>query len=258
MLLFKDLMQFSLSKTTVFDLSTNILIQWSLSTCKRSKLFAKLSSLMIILLLKQGVSVRSCLRSSFVVFELFDSTWMRIFIVISLPYSIMTVHVIQVSFAVTSMQCLFGLSLLTVFILLDCNWSEGIEWTYLNSWFDAHLVIIDPSTYLWATEGKAAVLWEFKATIAKELWSVQFAIRLSWIMSPLIDSFSDQSTRRLSHLSSMDKISVFSWAAFMRTWSVDGFLMKVLSWGSILIIILFKGTFHLIWVKTFRINTMKN
>ena len=126
MLLLKNLMQFSLAKTTVLDLSTNVLIQWSLPACERPKLFAKCAPLLSILLLKQGVSIRSCLRSSFVVFEVFDSTWMRIFILICLPDSIMIVYIIKVSFVVPCMQCLFGLSLLTVFILLDCNWSERI------------------------------------------------------------------------------------------------------------------------------------
>ena len=190
-------------------------------------------------------------------FEVLDSTWMRIFIVICLPDSIRIVYIIKVSFVVSCMQSLFGLSLLTVLILLDCNWSERIKWTYLNPWFDAHLVIINPSTYLWAAEGKTAVLREFKAAIAQKLGSVQFAIWLSWFLSPLIDSFSDQSSRRLSHLPSMDKISVFSWAAFMWTWSVDGFLMKVFSRSSILIVVLFKGTFQLIRVESLWINTMK-
>ena len=166
MLLFKDLMQFSLPETTVLDLSTNVLIQWSLPAGKRPKLFAKFASLVIILLLEQSVSIGGCLRSSLVVFEVFDSTRMRILIIICLPDSIMIVYIIKVSFVVSSMHCLFGLSLLTVFILLDCNWSERIKRTYFNPRFNTHLIIIHSSTYLWATEGKATVLWKFKATIA--------------------------------------------------------------------------------------------
>ena len=165
-LLFKDLMQFSLPKTTVLDLSTNVLIQWSLPAGKRPKLFAKFTSLVIILLLKQSISIGGCLRSSLVVFEVFDSTRMRILIIICLPDSIMIVYIIKVSFALSSMHCLFGLSLLTVFILLDCYWSERIKWTDFDPWFDAHLIIIHSSTYLWATESKTAVLRKFKATIA--------------------------------------------------------------------------------------------